>query len=440
MKCVKAKTPPGQADSGGHRRKADLPGETVRERSAEPAGTPLTSCTFDTQCIAINARAMPMPMAKAPRKLQSQTQSTYTNLEGASVHQGSLTMGSSARQVTAGCQAWLCKVTPCGLSGGTPALRKRAQPAFAPVRARTPFLQQVPFPGLSVSNGVNRVLRLVGRREFACLTARAGRDRPSSYGAPEGDGQSHQGSTPDDGAKKGSTRRGIASPLSEVIDSICVVKPCTHCQRSKPLIDFEKTVTTLDGRTNDCRACLAVIRAKRARKALHHMALSVEESWERAKPCTKCGLVKEFRDFSRHAKGKDGTYGHCRACQSTLMLTRRQLVAHKPTEEPQRCRACLEVKEADKFFPDAGRLTGRQSLCIDCHCKEKVEIYKRVKEAPVHVWKATRRCGTCQQEKPRSSFYKRPLSIDGLTDKCIACKKIYDKSRAKVKRREHQDG
>lgn len=359
----------------------------------------------------------------------------------ASIRQGepASTMGSSARQVPTSCQAWLCNETPYGLSGRASAIRKSAQPAFAPVRAGTSFLQQVPSPG--PSNGFSRLnLRVAGCQGLAILVVRAGRRQLLPSGAPQGDDQSHQGSVPIGGAKKGSTRMVTASGLSEMVASNCVAKICTQCQRSKSLVDFEMTVATVDGRTDECRACLAVVRAKRARKDLHHLALRVEESWERAKPCTKCGLVKEFRDFSWDAKTKDGTYSYCRACHSSQTLTRRRTVPRRPTEEPQQCSACLDVKEADHFYPDIGRLNGRKSVRKDCHSKEKVERYHRAKEAPVHTWKATRRCRTCQQEKPRSDFYKHPPSIDGLVDRCIACVQVYYRSQAKMKRREHLDG
>jgi hypothetical protein len=83
-------------------------------------------------------------------------------------------------------------------------------------------------------------------------------------------------------------------------------KTCIECRRTKALDDFEKVTTSLDNRTEKCRACLTVVKAMRSGKELHHLALSVEEAWDKAKTCSSCGRKKETRDFHRDASAKDG--------------------------------------------------------------------------------------------------------------------------------------
>jgi hypothetical protein len=97
------------------------------------------------------------------------------------------------------------------------------------------------------------------------------------------------------------------------------VKTCNICKYSKPLVDFEKTITSEDERTEACRACMAVLKAMRPGSRIlpsWHLKLTPEEAWERAKICTKCGLVKELRDFGWGTGCKDGILPHCRSCIS----------------------------------------------------------------------------------------------------------------------------
>lgn len=346
-------------------------------------------------------------------------------------------MGSSARHICIGCRDCLCKKGTCGLGGGA-SIDECAAPAFAFVLAGTHLSKQTPRR----SKSFNKVARLVGRQNGAKVTARLGWERLLPERTQLGEGKLRSGSVADGiGADEGSKQFGAAPALGEVVDVDPVAKTCTQCQRSKPIVDFEKTIVTLDGRTDECRACLAAVRAMRARKPLHHLALSVEESWERAKTCSGCGLVKEFRDFSRRVRSKDGTYHVCRACHSDVLVARRRGGPHRPADEPQRCCECLEVKDADQFFTDGGLLTGRKSVCRICYARKQAEQYQAAKEVQIHIWKATRRCRTCQQEKPRAEFYRRPLTIEGLASNCIACFKLYDKLRsAEGEERRHLDG
>lgn len=122
------------------------------------------------------------------------------------------------------------------------------------------------------------------------------------------------------------------------------VKICPECQHSKLLVDFEKTVTTMDGRTEICRACLAVLRAKSTQKELHHLGISVTEAWERAKACRKCGVTKELRDFARASQSKGQTYPYCRACTSAIPNA---WARWSPPDQPLRCNRCGKVKAAN---------------------------------------------------------------------------------------------
>jgi hypothetical protein len=72
-------------------------------------------------------------------------------------------------------------------------------------------------------------------------------------------------------------------------------KTCSDCGYSKLHVDFQDRASSPDGRHSMCRACLAAFNAKLFGKALHHLKLTPAESWERAKPCKACNIVKEIR-------------------------------------------------------------------------------------------------------------------------------------------------
>lgn len=144
-----------------------------------------------------------------------------------------------------------------------------------------------------------------------------------------------------------------AKPVA-VSTSVSQVKFCPDCQHSKLLVDFEKTITSVDGRTDVCRACLAAMRAKINQKELHHLGISVKETWERAKICSKCGLKKELRDFARDSKHQ--TRASCRACESALYDTRTR---YAPLDQVQQCIVCGEVQAAEHFRLSPIHLSGR---------------------------------------------------------------------------------
>jgi hypothetical protein len=132
------------------------------------------------------------------------------------------------------------------------------------------------------------------------------------------------------------------------------------------LVDFEKAISSEDERTEACRACMAVLKAMRPESGFFpswHLKLTPEQAWDRAKSCTKCGLVKELRDFARRANLKDGISSQCRSCCSKKYGARpvRALV-----DTPQQCSKCNEVKPATEYYISKRSLTGLDNTCKPC--------------------------------------------------------------------------
>jgi hypothetical protein len=210
------------------------------------------------------------------------------------------------------------------------------------------------------------------------------------------------------------------------------VKSCNICRYSKPLVDFEKTVSSEDERTEACRACLAVLRAMRPGSRVSpswNLKLTPEEAWERAKSCTKCRLVKELRDFAVGPQFKDGTRYHCRSCDSRDSRAR---PAKLPVGTPQQCGKCNEVKPATEYYLNGKRPTGLNSICKPCFLE-----YQRVHMARLKASKKVPRrkklCTACGQTKSVSEFGKNSRSSDGLLFRCKPCASAYNKRSRRSK-------
>jgi hypothetical protein len=93
------------------------------------------------------------------------------------------------------------------------------------------------------------------------------------------------------------------------------------------------------------------------------LKLTPEEAWERAKSCTKCGLVKELRDFARDPKYKDEIMLHCRSCVSRISGAQ---PARVPVDTPQQCRKCNKVKPASEYHINKRRPTSLENACKPC--------------------------------------------------------------------------
>jgi hypothetical protein len=195
-------------------------------------------------------------------------------------------------------------------------------------------------------------------------------------------------------------------------------KTCIECRRTKALGDFEKTKTSLDNRTEKCRACLTVVKAMRSGKALHHLVLSVEEAWDEAKTCSSCGKKKEIRDFYRRGPSKDGFFGKCRACLSRTSDARPK--TRLVLNIPRSCPYCNLVKLASEFDLNNRAPTGLNSGCKSCIKQMRQDRRSRLKPGGIH--RRTKLCTRCGKVKHPSSFGINFESLDGLQRLCLQCR------------------
>lgn len=222
---------------------------------------------------------------------------------------------------------------------------------------------------------------------------------------------------------------GVSGPETAFGSWEAPLQECTVCQRSKFLVDFEKTVTTVEKRTEFCRACLATHRAMRMGRPLHHLSLSVDAAWDKGKACLRCGHLKEIRDYARNNIKADGFEIYCRACICEKRAARIEL---PPVDAPQQCRACGQAKAASEFYANKGNSTGLGTICKRCGIKSTLKYRAKI-GAATSLPRDKKVCSNCGESKNVAEFYRAPGSIDGYGGLCKNC--AIDRSTAAQKLR-----
>lgn len=185
-------------------------------------------------------------------------------------------------------------------------------------------------------------------------------------------------------------------------------KACTTCEREKLCLDFETTKTSIDGRTDTCRACLAAFYAKRAGKALYHLAWSSEVAWERGKVCPLCGVFKEARDFARNGSRKDKLFNHCRSCHSEKWGRLLQERAKRNTNDlplgtSRQCCDCGKVKLARDFYRNKAYPYRR---CKACHNKHVAQWSTQINTS-MCLPRSDKKCVKCGEVKSADQIQQR---------------------------------
>lgn len=236
-------------------------------------------------------------------------------------------------------------------------------------------------------------------------------------------------------AKIGAKAGRIPGRTEPVPNSNPSLKTCADCQRAKLLVDFEETPRTPDGVQDACRACLAARRLIRLGRELHHLALPIEEAWERAKTCRRCNVTKELRDFPLGSK--KGTLScYCRHCKCGEGRARQAKV---PSDTPQCCKRCNVVKPASDFYRNSKSRSGLVSKCIVCMSVERKENYEKYRTSGNYVPRARKVCGPCGEGKDRTEFFERRSTGDGLTGSCKPCHRAAHKSATAEYRRKKRE-
>jgi len=166
------------------------------------------------------------------------------------------------------------------------------------------------------------------------------------------------------------------------------------------------------------------------------------------KTCSKCGIEKEFDEFYRSSKSKNGRTSSCKKCNNKSLHNYHR---NKKIKEATKilndgckiCVKCNENKELLEFNKTRKSYDGYTEKCTECINIKKEEIKKKTKQknkklAKIRKEKGYKICKQCMINKNLNDFFKSKDTKDGYYSKCKECCKEFnlknnEKNKKKVK-------
>jgi hypothetical protein len=100
------------------------------------------------------------------------------------------------------------------------------------------------------------------------------------------------------------------------------------------------------------------------------------------KKCNKCLIEKDFTDFHKDKKSKDGFYGECKECRK--IKSKYNYHINKNNEKIEItfkiCSSCKIEKSTNNFHKQIGTKDGYRVICKECRKIQWVEEYDEFKE------------------------------------------------------------
>lgn len=211
-------------------------------------------------------------------------------------------------------------------------------------------------------------------------------------------------------------------------------KICPSCNRDLPVSAYYKMEGWKDGVSFYCKICSLQKQKVYAKK------------WEEErkegkniihqKECILCHRFLPTNRFYKNRSWKDGYNGVCIACERNrqqryikLWEKERTISSESPTEK--KCILCNRVLPAEFFNSTKRRKDGLSSACKECFSKRQnayiikwAEEHQNKKENAFSLYPEFEKiCNKCKKTLPKSQFYKKARSKDGLSSNCIECEK-----------------
>jgi hypothetical protein len=157
------------------------------------------------------------------------------------------------------------------------------------------------------------------------------------------------------------------------------------------------------------------------------------------KRCARCEQVKLAYYFNKNSTTPTGLATYCKMCEKDRLIGREVF-----PEGQKRCTDCGELRTIDQFFPNSECRDGYGYQCRLC-CKEKHnQLIETFETAPgprrrgpynttTHRGEVLpdeyKRCTSCKQVKPKTAFYTKPSTKDGLNPSCRDCSYVNHKAQ-----------
>lgn len=212
------------------------------------------------------------------------------------------------------------------------------------------------------------------------------------------------------------------------------MKVCTKCKEKKPRSEFGKNARTLDGLMHRCKTCVNTIDKKRRDVNKLKNANGVDMTG--TKVCGSCKKDKSKNEFYKCASARDGLSRRCKPCDAAANRQARLVNKLKNANggdmsSAKICSKCDEEKPRSEFYKSSTTRDGVSSWCKSCDTSARRQrcLANKLKNTNSVDVTGVKVCSMCKLEKPKSEFYKNAVTRDGLMHRCKSCASASYKQR-----------
>ncbi|MBD3262937.1 hypothetical protein GF374_00980, partial [Candidatus Woesearchaeota archaeon] len=201
-------------------------------------------------------------------------------------------------------------------------------------------------------------------------------------------------------------------------------KTCKECGRLLPSDHFHLDRRQKDGLAVKCRNCYNQNEKQRIKKLKEKHRLNKLNKNSR-KECSICHNLKPISNFSKNESTLDGLSEICKVCikkvrEENIKYWKEERAKKDEKIKTKQCKNCGRILPIDMFSKNRERKKGYYNICKDCTRVERIAAEKR--------WEAERKkksfefsfdvitekkCRLCGKILPVSEFYRRRSSKDG---------------------------
>lgn len=181
---------------------------------------------------------------------------------------------------------------------------------------------------------------------------------------------------------------------TDFVDDRSNKKKCGHCQQWEKYSEFYKNATTKDGYHCWCKQCLRKYRESVVQKNSEESQSANSKNYIKTKRCGHCNQVKPVSEFNKQKSTINGYYCWCKQCVKKRKETLPQRSVEEILADPESytktkmCNQCKQVKTLSEFHVHKGVKDGHRCICKQCrsenwainrdkHSKEKHARYLR---------------------------------------------------------------
>jgi len=168
-------------------------------------------------------------------------------------------------------------------------------------------------------------------------------------------------------------RKVIVIPKYDITTS----KWCNRCETVRDHKDFYKDSSTIDGFGANCKICKKEQKKIYTVKNKKDKIVEIEDyDTKTLKKCSHCNIPKEFKEFTKRSKSKDGLSYECKDCKKRYRnkenIENKDIIKYD-IEKYKKCNFCNVIKEINNFNKDGIRFRTDCKECVKVKRQKKIE-------------------------------------------------------------------